>query len=129
MKNIIRKNIKILLFLIAISGTAIHFYWLDGLVWAFAELVLGETTYSPDYREYKFRRIRIGMSEEEVVEILGKPLEKPLWRKNKIPNSWYYAYGKNTLENKYPNEYFFTVRIIHFNNGKVVDVLHGFYWD
>ncbi len=108
MKKINIKNKFLLIFL----GTAVHFYWLDGLGGALLEFTIGSTTYVPGYREYKFRSIRKGMSEAEVIKILGEPLGK----NSNYPNVWFYAYGKNILEKKYPEESTYTQRIIKFKS-------------
>ncbi len=124
-KIINKKYIKIVICLIVVFGTIIHFYWLDGLGWAIVEFTVGQTTYAPGYREYKFRRIRVGMTEEEVIEILGRPPGKS----HRNPDIWFYAYGKNILEDKYPEENLYTQRIIEFDNGNVINTCHHFYFD
>jgi outer membrane protein assembly factor BamE (lipoprotein component of BamABCDE complex) len=68
-----------LLILVGISGLiALHVYLLDGLHgWFFSS---GEgpfeedTVYAPGYSDKAFRRVKRGMSEQEVLNILGSPL-------------------------------------------------------
>ena len=105
-----------------VMGGTIHVYWLDGLSGALCEFLLGDTVYSSEYREYKFRRIQKGMTEVQVIAILGEPLLK----NPHDPSVWYYAYGKrlNGITDSH-----FTSRIIMFNNRVVSEIHHEFYFD
>ncbi|GAK50185.1 hypothetical protein U14_01412 [Candidatus Moduliflexus flocculans] len=105
----------------------IHFYWLDGISGALWELLLGDTVYSQGYREYKFRRIHEGMTEEQVLEIVGIPL----FRGSYFPFVWFYSYGKPLYKDKDPwvTDSCYTQRIIFFSGGKVSKIYHDFYFD
>ncbi len=129
-----RSRLKTKFVLLAISAIVfiwlfVHFYWLDGISGVFWELLIGETEYSEDYSEYKFRRVREGMTEAQVVKILGEPLFKNSKPKdNKV--LWFYTYGKS-LENqpRYVTDSCHSERIITFRNNVVVEKYHGFYFD
>lgn len=126
MNNYILKKILILfLAFVVLFGVVVHTYWLDGLGGAFCELVFGNTIYSPGYREYKFKRICIGMSEKDVVNILGQPLRtNPFY-----PNVWFYSYGKNLLNEDFSKDDNYTERIIELKDGQVFAIHHDFYFD
>jgi outer membrane protein assembly factor BamE (lipoprotein component of BamABCDE complex) len=67
------------------------------------------TTFAPGFTEEKFDRVQLGMSEAEVVEILGEPLEKD--GSTKI--YWRYSGG--------PPDANFWFRVITFQNGRVIN--------
>lgn len=129
------KNARLIIRFIILSisavisiGLFIHFYWLDGIGGAILELMIGKTEYSKDYKEYKFRRVHRGMTESQILDILGEPLFK-----NVVPNNrvlWFYTYGEK-IENqpRYVTNSCYTERIITFRNNLVVEVYHGFYID
>ncbi len=108
-------------------GVITHYYWLDGIGGAFWEMLIGDTVYSQGYREYKFRRIHEGMTEEQVLEILGMPL----FRGPYFPFVWFYSYGKPLYKDKDPwvTDSCYTQRIIFFSGGKVSKIYHDFYFD
>jgi len=119
-----KKRIFFLAFVV-VFGVVIHTYWLDGIGGAFYEIAFGNTVYSPGYREYKFKRIRNGMSEKDVVNILGQPLRKnPFY-----PNVWFYSFGKNLIKEDFSKNDNYTERIIKFKDGQVIVIHHGFYFD
>ena len=122
-------NFLILILPIIFMLVFIHLYWLDGITGAFFELFIGNTEYSEGYSELKFRRIHREMTESQVMEVLGNPLFK-----NKSSNSnkiaWFYSYGKRLNDKpKYVTDSDYSERVIIFENGKVIDIYHGFYFN
>lgn len=53
---------------------AVHFYLLDGLDGWFLSLAGEDTVYATGYSDSGFRRVHRGMSEVELLELLGQPL-------------------------------------------------------
>ena len=51
--------------------------YLGGLLWLGGEERV-PTTYAKHYSEYNFQQIKAGMSEQQVLDLVGEPLEK--WR-------------------------------------------------
>jgi hypothetical protein len=77
------------------------------------------TVYAPGYSEDKFQSIRSGMSDSEVIRILGEPLKDD-------PNAGYrfLAYSATTNDGDYP------VRRIWLDQaGKVISVESSWHFD
>lgn len=77
--SFIRRNFrKLLAFIITVItvGTVLNYYLLDGLSGVIGSLSLGDDTiYSPDYTDEGFRKIKPGMTKNEMLLILGYPFE------------------------------------------------------
>ena len=83
------KIIFVALSIIIILIIAVHFYLLDGLDgFIFSILPEQNTEYSSGYSDARFRKIRKGMSQEEVLNLLGKP----------ICENWIYSKKDSRLE-------------------------------
>ena len=46
------------------------------LEWLFALAFLDETSYSPDYTESGWRGVQLGMTQAQVLEVLGEPVQR-----------------------------------------------------
>ena len=123
--RVIKSLLVGVLFIIGAVVIIIHLYWLDGIVGAFCETMFGETIYSDEYREFKFRRIRKGMSEEQVIKLVGKPLFTGIYN----PHTWFYSYGKIFDKETHETNNDYTERIITFKDGIVIEIYHDFYFD
>ena len=100
-------------------------YWLDGPINAGLELAIGQTEYSHGYREYKFRRIHVGMSGNEVKSLLGLPLRKRLTR-DAGEELWFYTSPKVLDRSGLGAGCCYTKRYICLSNGVVMRVEHRF---
>ena len=60
----------------AILAMVLHVYWLDGLEGGTKELLFGDTEWGRDYSEWKFRKVIPGMTEKEVISLLGEPIRR-----------------------------------------------------
>jgi len=79
-----------------------------------------ETIYSPAYKESNFRQIQLGMSKEEVLSILGKPLyNKAL---SQVEELWRYT-------KQGPSDTNYRIRNVIFVNDKVDRKVSSFYLD
>jgi hypothetical protein len=99
-------------------------YLLDGIHGWFVSRVLGfgkdeDTEYSRGYSDQAFRTIKVGMTEQEVLAILGPPLERAslggtreTWRWSRSPGSKSYR-----------------VRAVVFEARRVVAIHREFYVD
>lgn len=76
------------------------------------------TTFAPGFTEAKFDRVQIGMSEEEVTNVLGDPLQKQL---NDDKTYWRYSTGPSG------GSYWF--RVITFRAGRVAEKDAHYYAD
>jgi hypothetical protein len=111
----------LLLILVVLALGFLHFYLLDGLDGWFFSLPGKEATYySKGYSDSGFRRIKIGMSEEDVLTILGEPLARQETPEEK-QTSW--RYSGRRIDTDYRE------RVIIFENGKVKKKISDYYVD
>lgn len=82
-----------------------------------------DTEFSTAYTETGFSRLKIGMSQKEVLDILGKPLD--VFRVHSIDggNSMGWRYTKS------PGDHSYRVRVVIFEGEKVSRILSEFYVD
>lgn len=92
------------------------------------------TEYAPNYSHNKFKQVKVGMSEPEVLALIGEPFERTpdrsCWLVERgeecavvSPKStWYYSQQDET-----DTDYF--VRNLEMENGKVTRVVKSFYGD
>lgn len=101
---------------------------IDGLT---AEGILMNTQYADDYSHAGFRRIKVGMSEQEVLDILGEPLRRlgpyvdgfdGFAEKGQYV-AWIYSMPPNLRNTNY------RARSVLMNHGVVVSVSGHFYAD
>ena len=83
---------------------------------------LGEcgTRYASGFSDTKFSKVRIGMSRDEVLALLGEPLER--WYEDNPERLWHYTLdaGKLTYHRRW---------IWFGTNGTVTGVARKLYWD
>ncbi|WP_460501102.1 outer membrane protein assembly factor BamE domain-containing protein [Hymenobacter agri] len=86
------------------------------------------TQYASNYSESNFQEVTVGMSEQQVVELLGSPLAKwePYQYSNYINRQHYIGYTYSRSES---GEGDYEVRQINFDRGKVAEVRHYRYYD
>ncbi|NOJ81898.1 outer membrane protein assembly factor BamE domain-containing protein [Myxococcus xanthus] len=105
-------------FLIGFSAHLLLLDGLDGFLWSL--IFRPSTHFAPGYSWLAFRRVQPGMSRDEVVKLLGEPMEvhdRPtqgaLWRYSKSPTDSHYS-----------------LRVVFFSDGGVVTrVAHEYYVD
>lgn len=102
---------------------------LDGIEGEFfGSILCTDTKYSTEYSHKKFNAIRIGMTDEEVVDILGQPLITWLpYRNNRL-----FPEKKNYVGFQYsesPSSTHYRLRQINFSKGRVVEIKSYFYVD
>jgi hypothetical protein len=95
-------------------------YRLDGTAgcWLPA-LVEEDTEYALGYSTAAFRRLRIGMSKDEVFALLGEPLDR--YPVEGAREGWRWT--------RSPGDRSYRVRVALFTGGRVSEVLHEFYLD
>jgi len=101
--------------------TSVHFYSLDGLVGLIFSHVGDTTVYSKSYTDAAFRKVRIGMTESEVLGILGEPLET--YTIEHMPKATGMRWSKT------PDDSSYAVRVIIFEEGKVKERISEYYID
>jgi len=115
-----------LLVLVAFIGglTLLNNYLLDGIHGWFASTVLDfgkdeDTEYAPGYSDQAFRTIKVGMTTQEVLAILGPPLEAASLGGTRETWRW----------SRSPGDKSYRVRAIVFEAGKVMKIKREFYVD
>lgn len=95
-------------------------YLLDGITGLMLSKIFRENTeYSPNYSDQAFRKVKKGFSKDEVLNIIGEPLEKNIFD---LKEYWYYA--------RSPSDTHYKVRILAFNlDGKIQRKISEFYVD
>jgi hypothetical protein len=95
-----------------------HFYWLDGIWGGLCEVILGETVFSPGYREYKFRHITLNMTSNQVCAIMGNPL-RVLTTRDPGEEIWFYTKPKVWDQKGLGPNCNYTERCLFLSNGVV----------
>ena len=81
-----------------------------------------DTVYAPRYTDSSFRKIKIGMTEQDVMELVGKPLEAyAVERRGRQCVGWRFSRSEKGTSYK--------VRSILFSDGRVFEVFRDFYLD
>ena len=112
-------SIFVVVLVLAFSAYAIHVSLLDGIDGTLLSALLGDDTiYAEGYSDVKFRQVALGSSQEEVLSILGPPLETGVHNGESI-----LRYAKSAQDSNY------RVRVIVLRNGRVLDKRHEFYVD
>jgi hypothetical protein len=110
---------------LAVAGVLAFFFQpLDGYGgWALSVLAQKEdTVYSPNYSDSGFRKIAVGMTEAEVVQLVGKPLEVySVDKEGKQCTGW--RFSRTTKGASY------RMRSVLFSDGRVTEIFREFYLD
>ena len=115
------KRTALVVTLIVLSLAAVHRYHLDGLNgWLLSLGAEEDTEYAAGYSDKAFRNVRSGMTEANVLALLGEPLEKSPRRPDGT-EGWRYA--------RSPSDASYRVRVIRLRHGIVTSVRHHFYYD
>ena len=111
---------------VLVSVWITHIYWMDGVFGALGELFTGSTDYAPGYSEAKYRRIHVGMREDEVRSVMGEPLRKYI---NRGVEVWAYSLPRYKDKDGIWGDCNHTVRSFFFKYGRVIEIYHEFYID
>ena len=99
----------------------LHFWLLDGLDGFLFSLVSEDSTvYASGYSDRSFRRVHVGMTSNEVVALLGSPLETGALSDEGCV-TWLYSNKKRDTS--------YHVRTIVFQDGVVSEIISEFYLD
>ena len=118
-----KKPVLIIFCLVLIGYFTVRFYQIkfDGIIGELLGLTLKtDTEYSANYSDKKFSKVKVGMNENEVKELIGKPFV-----------SWNYA-GKIIYEySRSLKDTNYRIRQIHFSqkNKNVIEINTEFYVD
>ena len=106
---------------LVILGVVVHIQSLDGLHGRIFKLIEGaETDYAKGYTNEAFRRIKVGQTQDEVIEIVGEPFN---YERVKLRSRSRWMYSRS------PNSRHYLHRGIRFEDGHVIEVEHHFYFD
>ena len=111
-------SIFALLLMTAVAATY-HFRSMDGLDGLFfSRLFQEDTIYAPGYSDTAFRKVTVGMSQAEVLALLGPPISE--WEAcDNMAMGW----------SKSPGDTHYRQRVVFFQNGVVTKTLSEFYVD
>lgn len=79
-----------------------------------------DTRYASGYSERAFRAVRSGMSPQEVVELLGEPIDRSRSVQSGL-DVWRYSLS--------PSDTSYRIRVIQFRDGLVSGKVHELYVD
>jgi hypothetical protein len=102
---------------------------LDGISGEILGLITdADTKYSLGYSHNKFAQIKIGMTEKEVMEIIGEPLVrwKP-YKYSKYKKDKGHYVGLQYSES--PSDTHYRIRQVYLDNGKVAEIISYYYID
>lgn len=90
--------------------------------WSF--ILLTDTNYSVGYTNNRFNKISVGMSEKEVIEILGEPITRfnPYKNNEKL-------HFVSLVYSRSPSDTHYKIRQVYLDNGVVAEVVAYFYVD
>ncbi len=100
-----------------------------GLLWPVFGTRDDATIYAPGFSESKFRQVRKGMSKEEVLRLLGKPLQndahEPVQGMMSSNRRWFYSFldrSKIPDDDRVTNTWFEWREIVFDSKGRVVEI-------
>ena len=119
-----KKNKYIVLLILLYVFFRFDYIRLDGFSGELWSVFLhSDTKYSKGYSHKKFSEIKVGMSESQVIKILGEPINK--WENNFTENKPEVGFTYSIS----PGDTNYRIRIVYFKEGKVSSIIHYFYLD
>lgn len=111
----------VLIGVLSIALGAAHVLLLDGLHGCLFAFLWGhDTVYAQGYSGRRFRQVTRGMTEAEVIGLLGRPLEKTVGAEHGM-TVW--RYSRSREDDNY------RMRSVAFSHGQVAETGHSFYLD
>jgi hypothetical protein len=98
---------------------------LSGEIWNL--MFATDTKYAKGYSDKAFNKIEIGMTEEEVLNLIGEPLTR--WTPFSHTNSPNKAHYIGLQYSESPSSTNYRLRQVYINNGVVAEVIGYFYVD
>lgn len=101
---------------------------LDGIGGEINALILkSDTRYAEKYTDYRFSQIKIGMTERQVIAIIGKPLSRSdFFKLSKRPEDKYIV---RLQYSESPSSTHYRLRQIYLYKDKVSEIISYFYLD
>ena len=128
------KKIKIIIGAILLFGILLinSPYWdrlrIEGFSGMFLNILfVSDTKYAEGYTDKRFNKINIGMSEKEVITILGEPILRWSPYVNTIFKEKAHFIGLEYSIS--PTDTHYHLRQIYLDNGKVAEIIGYFYLD
>jgi hypothetical protein len=89
-----------------------------------------DTRYAAGYSERGFERVQVGMSEDEVVALIGRPLETHAFWKHPAYKQWGQMVWSYTQDGAAPwGDWAWLSREVIFRNGRVAQKVRWIYYD
>jgi outer membrane protein assembly factor BamE (lipoprotein component of BamABCDE complex) len=112
-------KILVVVAFLAAAAFALDRYLLDGLVDSTHALFVREDTrYAPGYTDAAFRRVKIGMTQKQVSDLLGTPFARLPFSGGQT--TWWFSRNSEVYGSR--------ERAIVFRNGVVAEKLHHFHF-
>ena len=91
--------------------------------WFLSKLARKEdTVYAPKYTDAAFRQLAVGMSEQQVTDLLGPPLEVHSHEDDGVTSvGWRYSRSARGAS--------YRIRVLRFRDGHVAEIYREFYLD
>ncbi|MFT3711454.1 MAG: outer membrane protein assembly factor BamE [Archangium sp.] len=106
-------------FIVALG--AVHVLSLDGLHGIALSVVFKpDTVFAAGYSPWKFRRVKLGMSRDEVKSLLGEPLSRAD-AASSDEEYWYFSTSPSGAK--------YHIRVVQFAHGRVTRISSEFYVD
>lgn len=127
-----KQNLILVVFLLVLVGiyifTGLSRIRIDGIRGDIGCLIFKtDTEYSEGYTHSGFNQIEIGMSEEEVLSILGEPIHQwSPYRNSEFAEKKHYT-GYTYSES--PTSACYRLRHVYFDHGTVAEIIGYFYVD
>jgi outer membrane protein assembly factor BamE (lipoprotein component of BamABCDE complex) len=99
------------------------FFGMNGQAARVVLMVLGDSTiWAPGYTEEKWRQLKVGMSKDDVQQLLGEPFAKLHRDHGNVSEGWYYT-DRADLDGN------FQQRRVKLRAGVVFEVVDEIFWD
>lgn len=117
------KHVLVATGLLVVVAVAAVFRPLDGYGGLLASWLAAkeDTLYADGYTDAAFSRVEVGMTDREVADLLGEPIDIYVAMPQSSTLGWRYSRSANDAS--------YRVRVVLFRGGRVVEVISDFYLD
>ncbi len=106
-------------------GDIIKLDGISGEVWGL--MTQADTKYSGGYGHNKFGKIKLGMTEKEVIDLIGEPLIR--WQPYSYTNYKDKSHFIGLQYSESPSSTNYRLRQVYLDNGKVAEIISYYYHD
>ena len=117
-----------MLVILVVSSIRLDICKLDGIsgeIWGL--ITVSDTKYSRGYSHIKFGQIKIGMTEKQVIEIIGEPLVR--WQPYLNTNYKEKRHFVGLQYSESPSSTNYRLRQVYLDKGRVAEIISYYYLD